>query len=267
MFVAAADVEAVVHWTGGKAKGDVVSALVAQIEAELGQRAKHFFAPVWQRDVRVLEFSAPKRLAAKAVLGLLEKKFARATARHAEGRDTYEIETITRFDGRFDDLFKRFTSGHKVITIKRSSEFLNWRYVDNPYRDYGIFAAVADGELVGYMVVATVTREDMGLTLLIGVTSDFLVLPGYEAAYPSFFRRAVEFWRLTGADMALNWVHRDGVYSGGFVNELKRCGFVSTRGRYDIPYFVRTLGDDVEIDGLYDIDNWHVTQVFGGAWV
>jgi hypothetical protein len=216
---------------------------------------------------RVLKFSAPKRLAARAVMGVLAKRFERSTARYARVPDSYEIEHITRFDDRFDGLWRRFIGEHRVITIKRSSDFLNWRYVDNPYRDYGIFAAIVDGEPVGYLCAATVTREDMGLTLKVGVTSDFLVLPGYEAAFPSFLRRAVDYWRSSGADMTINWAHRGGIYSGAFVEELKRCGFVSTRGRYDIPVFVRTLGDDIKIDGFYDIDNWHVTQVFGGAWV
>lgn len=216
---------------------------------------------------RLLKFSGLKKGVAGVGLKVVANRFASKSAEYARRSDPFSIEPISRFDERFDRLFAEFVKGGDIITIKRSSQFLNWRYIDNPYRSYGVWAAVEDGRVVGYFVAATVTREDMGLEVLVGVNSDFLVLPGYEAALPSFLSRAVEYWRKTNADLAISWVHRDGVYSRALVPELKKCGFISTRGRYDIPVFVRTLGDQIKTDRLYDIDQWHVTQVFGGAWV
>jgi hypothetical protein len=216
---------------------------------------------------RALRLSSAKRVALRSVLGALSMWFKRKATRYSKGSDPYPIERITRFDDRFDQLWHDFIENRTVITIKRSSDFLNWRYIDNPYREYAVFAATDSGRVVGYLVAAVVTREDMHLESTVGVTSDFLVLPGYETVFPSFLRRAVDFWRGERADLLINWVHRDGKYSRPLATELKRCGFVSTFGRYDIPYFVRTLGDDINDDAFYGVDHWHVTQAYGGAWV
>lgn len=216
---------------------------------------------------RLLGFSGLKRRLAGVGMKFLANRFSRKRRRYARGEDVFSVEKVSRFDDRFDRLFAEFVEGGNVITIKRSSTFLNWRYIDNPYRDYGVWAASDNGRVVGYFVAATVTREDMGLEIKVGVNSDFLVLPGYEAAIPSFLRRALDYWHTTGADVAISWVHRGGTYSRALVPELAKCGLISTRGRYDIPVFVRTLGDHIKTNKLYDIDHWHVTQVFGGAWV
>jgi hypothetical protein len=231
-----------------------------------------YFAPLRPSEVlsdivRVLKPSAPKRMAMKPVLDILSRRFNAKAEKFANVSDRQEIERVARFDARFDDLWKEFTTGRRIISITRSSAFLNWRYIDNPYRKYDVFAAVSGGRLVGYLCAAVVTREDMDLSIRVGVISDFLVLPGHETAFSSLVRRAVEAWRANDADAAIAWVHRDGVYSRAIVPVLKKSGLVSTWGKYDIPFLVRTLGREIDETSFYDVGNWHVTQAFGGAWV
>jgi hypothetical protein len=216
---------------------------------------------------RLLRFSPLKKAGLGAVLSILARRFDTKAAKLAREEDKYEIDNIERFDDRFDRLWREFIAGRSVISIKRSAAFLNWRYIDMPYRRYSVFAATSGGRIVGYACAAVVTREDMDLRLKVGVISDFLVLPGHEAAFPSLVRRAAEAWRSGGADVAIVWVHRDGQFSRSLVSELKRWGLVSTRGRYDIPFLVRTLGDTIDAGSFYEVANWHVTQAFGGAWV
>jgi hypothetical protein len=231
-----------------------------------------YFAPLRPSEVladivRVLRPSATKRMAMKPALKILAARFESRAKKLETEPDRYDIERVARFDGRFDDLWRDFTTGRGIISVKRSSAFLNWRYIDNPYRKYEVFAASSGGRVVGYLCAAVVTREDMDLSIRVGVISDFLVLPGYEPALASFVRGAVGVWRSQGADVAIAWVHRDGVYSRAIVPELKRSGLVSTFGKYDIPFLVRTLGSEIDETSFYDVGNWHVTQAFGGAWV
>ncbi len=231
-----------------------------------------YFAPLKPAEAasdvaRLLRFSPLKKAALGAVMSVLARRFEARARKLAREADTYEIDRVERFDGRFDEMWREFVAGRKIISIKRSAAFLNWRYIDMPYRRYAVFAATSGGRTVGYLCAAVVTREDMDLRLKVGVISDFLVLPGHEAAFPSLVRRAAEAWRSGDADVAIVWVHRDGRFSQRLVSELKRWGLVSTRGRYDIPFLVQTLGEKIDAGSFYDVSSWHVTQAFGGAWV
>ena len=232
-----------------------------------------FFAPLRPAEAaseiaRALHFSAPKRLAMRVGMRLLSGRFERKTARSAAGRSgAYAIETIARFDERFDSLWRDFVKTERVFTIARSSAFLNWRYIDNPYRKYAVFAARSDDRVVAYLCAAVVVRDDMDLRLKVGVIPDFLALPGHEETYAQLVGRAVEAWRSEGAETAILWTHAEGEHIRPLVAEAKRRGLVSTYGRYDIPVLVKLFDPEVDTDSFYDIRRWHLTQAFSAAWV
>jgi GNAT superfamily N-acetyltransferase len=83
-----------------------------------------------------------------------------------------EIETVSEFDHRFDDLWKRLRNHHRVMVI-RDCEFLNWRFVSIPLREYATYAASAGGELSGYVVLRVTTM----LGLRAGMIADFVIEP------------------------------------------------------------------------------------------
>jgi hypothetical protein len=56
-----------------------------------------------------------------------------------------------RFDSRFTDLDERVAPAMKVVG-RRSAEYLNWRYRDNPLASYQAVAVEHDGRLLGYAV-------------------------------------------------------------------------------------------------------------------
>ncbi len=232
-----------------------------------------YFAPLRPAEAaaeiaRALRLSPPKRIVMRTGMRILARRFEGKAARRARGAGgAYAIETIDRFDQRFDGLWREFTRGSKVFTIARSSVFLNWRYVDNPYRKYAVFAARHEDRIVAYLCAAVVVRDDMDLRLKVGVIPDFLALPGHEAAYAPLVRRAVEAWRSEGADVAIVWTHGEGEHIRPLVSEIKRRGLVSTFGRYDIPVLVKTLDPSIETESFYDIRLWHLTQAFSAAWV
>jgi hypothetical protein len=237
----------------------------------LGSLNAHF-APLRPREAageiaRALRFSAPKRLVMRAGMRILADRFERKSAKRAGGGDGYEIEPVERFDAGFDEMWREFARAARLVTIARSAVFLNWRYIDNPYRKYAVFAARSRGSLVAYLCAAVVVRDDMDLRLRVGVIPDFLALPGHEAAYEPLVGRAMDAWRSERADAGIVWIHNDGEFIRPLAREIERRGMVSTFGRYDIPVLVKTFDPSLETEPFYDVRLWHLTQAFSAAWV
>jgi hypothetical protein len=66
-----------------------------------------------------------------------------------------------RFDDEFTSLSDRCTNSYTVCG-KRTADYLNWRYLDNPLQDFEIVTAREHGDLVGYGVL-TKNSEDVFL--------------------------------------------------------------------------------------------------------
>lgn len=77
-----------------------------------------------------------------------------------EGRDF----RVSRFEGRFDQRFSdldQAIAGRLRVVGRRTADYLNWRYLDNPLAP-GVVITVEDGkELLGYAVVSV--REDVAV--------------------------------------------------------------------------------------------------------
>jgi GNAT superfamily N-acetyltransferase len=89
------------------------------------------------------------------------------------GRHTRTGMAITRID-RFDRAADRFWDSvapqfHAVI--QRSSEYLNWKYVQQPHMDYESFTASRDGKLCGYIVLRKTRPPESNS----GIVADLLV--------------------------------------------------------------------------------------------
>ncbi len=65
----------------------------------------------------------------------------------------YQSEETTRFDERFDELWKNSKKDIPVVG-ERSSKYLNWRYSDCPYRNYKIFVVKQkkSPNIIGFVV-------------------------------------------------------------------------------------------------------------------
>jgi GNAT superfamily N-acetyltransferase len=67
--------------------------------------------------------------------------------------DVYRWDVLSAADARFDGLWQEARSMYSIIG-ERSARFLNWRFVNCPYKSFQIFGLGRrkDGELVGYVV-------------------------------------------------------------------------------------------------------------------
>lgn len=125
-----------------------------------------------------------------------------------------DIRPIARFDAAYDDLW-RLASVPLAFTIEKTSDYMNWRYVDCPTLNSVRLALHApDGRLLG--IAATIVRtetdsagrpcESFGeIVELIGDTADPSVLePLLIAAMHALDRRRVDAITATGLSPALH---------------------------------------------------------------
>jgi hypothetical protein len=107
------------------------------------------------------------------------------------------IETMAEFDSRVTDLSRRCERRGRVM-VRRSDEYLNWRFVRNPRCGYRLCGAFANGRLEAY-VVTRFNRARPNPRLEAEVV-DWLAAP--DAAPPvlqALFQACVDELRQAGA--------------------------------------------------------------------
>jgi hypothetical protein len=126
------------------------------------QKARKYYQMWTDRRVMILGMDAriqesttlpeslrgPASLAARGLLGAIN---------HANnlrlGAKVGQVEQIERFDERFDELAKRSASSMGIAPVK-SSEYLNWKYVDRPHLDASCLQLLDEsGQLAGFAVI------------------------------------------------------------------------------------------------------------------
>lgn len=85
-------------------------------------------------------------------------RIAGAESRHRAKYDTRLLETL-HFDEQFDQLFQQTAPQNGVVGI-RDSQYLNWRYRDNPLDSPQVILAEKSGHLAGYLVF--VVQDEVG---------------------------------------------------------------------------------------------------------
>jgi hypothetical protein len=63
----------------------------------------------------------------------------------------YRVEQVTRFDARFDELFRRVSPAYRLL-VERDARYLEWRYASCPDAGYSLYAIFRRRRLVGWSV-------------------------------------------------------------------------------------------------------------------
>jgi len=165
----------------------------------------------------------------------------------------YEVLEINRFDKDFDQLWEQFRNRGMNMTV-RSSDFLNWRVATHPNIKYYTFGAFNKG-IKGYIVLKVEERKVKGKhTLRVGSIVDVVALD--DDAFLHLNTKAKEFFRNQDVDFVVTWI----MDNSPFKHLFKKMGFIRTRSR--IPFVVRNLSDDTELDKfLFDEDKWHLMPI------
>jgi hypothetical protein len=158
------------------------------------------------------------------------------------------VVEIDRFDARFDDLAERLMGKIGVCTFK-SAAYLNWKYVDRPFRRDTILAFERDGLVHGFVVLST-TRDE-GRTG--GVLMELVADPADRIVILTLGRAAIHHFRL-----ARNAFVRCVISDARFGLVLRKLFFLkSGEGK---PILLGNIDKTPEERArLEDTQKWHVT--------
>lgn len=224
--------------------------------------AKHDWLHICSPSVFVKPLNASRiveRFIANPILAFLVKAAFKPLAglmfkpNDAFPGESDETRWVDRFDNRVDVFWERVAPRHR-ITVVRDSTYLNWRYFDNPGRDYRALIAETDDEILGYVIVRCM--EQFGLRG--GMIVDLGVLPDREPVLGVLLAEAEGFFREQWMDLVACLINGDKDYIGvlrkqGLLPLPKKLGFKEW-------YFaVRLNTPTLDKEFSTDPSNWFLT--------
>lgn len=154
-----------------------------------------------------------------------------------------EIEKVGLLDEQFDGFWQKVSALYPIIGI-RNRNYLTWRYLQHPTRNYVIYRAKKNGEMKGYMVLRKVELLNFNSVVIV----DLLALDD-EILY-ELLRKGIEYSREEGVDLLGFMVPRLHPYHqslrrGGFLPSFKTFRFMI------YPHWKEEV--------LFDPKGWYVT--------
>lgn len=163
-----------------------------------------------------------------------------------ESKGHVKIVNVGVFDSRFDGLWLA-AKDRFGISVWKDSNYLNWRYVSCPDRQYHVLAAEEQNDLTGFMVLMSAEGHNK-----VGRIVDFLSVPGREQAESLLVSAGLEHLRGQGADMVSCHVFGH----SPLCHLLRQWGFFRHGEGFDV--VVRALGGAVPSSTLLDMKQWHL---------
>lgn len=159
-----------------------------------------------------------------------------------------KVSPVERFDDSFSALAKTL-SRNNGINIEKSAAYLNWKYIDRPYRREVIFAAYRNGNLSGYTIVSPSPYQK---DTPVGILIDLMANPSDKATVAALINAAAKYCRQNGLHSLR------GVFSNPQLGKTLRHGlFFPTEGK---AFMIGNLGKaSVQNDHLKNLKNWHIT--------
>jgi GNAT superfamily N-acetyltransferase len=135
-----------------------------------------------------------------------------------------EIEKVDGLDGQFDDFWQKALSLFPIMGI-RNRDYLTWRYLQHPTRNYAIYRARKSGEMRGYMVLRNVDLLNFKSAIIV----DLLAMD--EGTLLTLVERGIQHSRQEGVDLLGFMVPRGHFYykilrGNGFLPSLKTFIFM-----------------------------------------
>lgn len=160
----------------------------------------------------------------------------------------FEVRRIDRFSGEFDELWSRLSPSIDIAVV-RDSEYLNWRYVDNPARDFEMLSARdRSGTLCGYIVYALLEgSENQGIIL------ELMTAPGSASAARLLIDRALSDMKSRRMKMAVSWAFPEQRNVGALLS----AGFVMREQNLFLQ--IRNLSNDIDQNFISDRRNWFIS--------
>jgi GNAT superfamily N-acetyltransferase len=161
----------------------------------------------------------------------------------------YSLRKRESFDGAFDHLWEK-VRGVLDIAVERTSAYLNWRYVENPVRQYEIYTAEKrDGALAGFIVFACLPELRN-----CGVILELVTAPGEPGAALLLLARALSEMKSRGAAAAVAWCFTDQRNT----EALRAAGFAKEEQNLFLQ--VRRIEENLDWDYITDRRRWFISM-------
>ena len=200
-----------------------------------------------------------ERLITNRALAFPIKKMSRPLARllfrptNAFLHKGREIKWIDRFDDRMNVFWEQVASRYRIAVV-RDSAYLNWRYFDNPGREYRALIAEKGGEILGYVILRCM--EQFGLRG--GMIVDLGSQPDQEPVLRALLAKAERFFKKQRMDLVACVINGDEKYMAA----LRKRGFLVRPGILGLKewHFGCRLNTPTLDRGFFgDSSNWFLT--------
>lgn len=158
------------------------------------------------------------------------------------------IHAVSSFDEQVDDFWQKTSNSYRFIGV-RDKKFLNWKFVDNPYRKYKIFIAKKDEKIIGYIVLRVVRKSGINGVLIV----DMLTLPDYINVSAQLIDTAIDYCNDNGIDVIGCLMPKNTLY----FKILKKKGFIKTPKKYG--FIIHINSSRVTREQLDNMDGWFLT--------
>ena len=155
---------------------------------------------------------------------------------------------IDRFDESFDPLFEQAMADSNNSTM-RTSAYLNWKYIDRPYRREEVFSIEEDGNKLGYVILGFSPYNKQYKE---GVIVDIMAYNQDASTISKLLKLAIKYFRDKKA-ISITCVASDERY----IKMLKKYAFIQRPGKGLMLGNLDKVNRDNE--SFKNVHNWHFT--------
>lgn len=153
------------------------------------------------------------------------------------------------------DIFWDKVKDKYPIMVARDKNFLKWRYIDVPTREYNIYIYTEEADIFGYII--TTIRNIDGIKN--GLIVDFLIQGNDYDVGKKLIYKAFKLFRQNNAELVgCLMLKHTAEYS-----VLKKCGFIRTPRFLEpqpFPLIYRGHQEEYTTEQIMDIQNWFVSM-------
>ncbi len=158
-----------------------------------------------------------------------------------------KITEVERFNDRFDHFWEEEKKNYKIALV-RNSQYLNWRYIQNP-SSYKIFSVEQNKFIKGFIVLKYSQEE-----LKRGRIVDIFTEKGNNIALDLLLRSAINYFLKQNVDVVTCWMFEH----WPIFHALRKHGFFKKNTPHDL--IVRMLSSDFSKEYILDKHRWYLTM-------
>lgn len=166
-----------------------------------------------------------------------------------------EVETINRRNVFYFDMFWEDNKNKYHTMGVRDAEYMKWRYIDMPFREYEIKMVIENGKPKGYIVGRITEVADMKCGMIV----DFMVEKNREDIGKLLISNMEQFFYKKGAGLLGSLMQKQCEEAG----YLHKAGFFVCPKRLEpqpFPIIYRELNDESGLETIPDFSQWFFTM-------